>query len=212
MRVLLYEVVILNIDSIILDTIKSFRNIYIKFFKTKNVHITKEYIENIQLLQLEELIKYTIDFFGFEESFDDILMQWNDITFLEYKNNVRLKGGIYEYLLYLKENNKKIAIITDCPASLYEVSLKKNKIYDFFDTIMQIDNQNNIKDIYNLCINSLGTSNKKCIAFENNINYIKQIKDIGVKVFSVYEHDIFKKNKILDICDDYITDFREMIL
>ena len=140
---------------------------------------------------------------------------WTKLAYDYYKDKVTLKPGALEYIMYLKQNGVKMAVATACEQQLYEVCLKKHKIYDFFDVIVDTKMAGYGKqqpNVYNLCLEKLGLEPKDVIAFEDIIEAVKTLKKIGIKVYAVYEQNGFENlDELIKESDEYITDFREMI-
>lgn len=101
---------------------------------------------------------------------EKILVDWYKMVFDYYFNNVKLKIGVKDFLDKLKFMDIKIVLVISNFIFLLEVCLKNNKIYDYFDLIMIIDEVFNGKDcldVYLLVVNKLGVNFKNCLVFED---------------------------------------------
>ncbi len=210
-----YKAVIFDLDGTLLNSMYIWNKIDRDFFKLKKIPMPVNYTENIVGLTLQETAKYTIEICGLSETEEELINIWTEMAYNEYKNNVKLKSGAYEYLVYLIENGIKIAIATACEKRLYEACLKSNKIYDFFNIIIdtkEVPKSKDFPDIYLACAKKLNVSPKDCIVFEDILKAMHGIKKAGMKAYAVYdEHSQKDREEILKYCDEYITDFRELI-
>ena len=210
-----YKGVIFDLDGTILDSLKVWENVDREFFKNKGIHMPIGYQKEINGMTFFESASYTKEVTGIDDSVEDIMKQWKNLAYKQYQKNVKLKSGVIEYLNYLKENNVKIGIATCCHKELYEVCLKKNEIYDFFDVIVDTEIINVSKkepDIYKYCGEKLGVDFNQIIVFEDLLDGIKSAKKLGMKVYFVANENTFENiEEAIKESDEYITDFRELI-
>lgn len=211
-----YKGVIFDLDGTILDSLKVWEKVDKKFFTHRDLPIPFDYEKKINGMTFIEAATYTKEACNIEDEVEDIIREWKEIAYYEYKNSVKLKSGVYEYLVFLKENGIKMGIATACDRELYEICLKSNKIYDFFDIIVDSSNVERGKefpDIYELCAKKLGVLPKDCIVFEDILKAIKGAKKAGMTVYAVYDkHCLDNLDDMIEESDDYITDFREMLV
>lgn len=211
-----YKGVIFDLDGTILDSLKVWQNVDRDFFIKRGLNIPLDYTKNISGMTILETAQYTKDICGIDDSIEDIIEEWKKSAYSQYKNKVKLKKGALEYITFLKENNIKIGIATACEKKLYEACLKKHKIYDLFDTIIDstfVERGKSFPDIYELCAKNLDLSPKDIIVFEDILDAINGAKKAGMRVYAVYdENSQDNLDDILNASDEYITDFREMIV
>ena len=211
-----YKGVIFDLNGTILDSLQVNKKVKQLFFKKQNLNIPFDYELNTKNMTFLECAEYTKKICGIDGSTEDVIQQWKELAYEQFKTNVHLKDGVYDYLIFLKENNIKICIATACEKNLYEACLKANKIYDFFDFIIDstfVKKDKSYPDIYELCAKKLKLDNKDIIVFEDTIKAIKGAKKANMRVYYVYEKNNLENiEDIIKESDEYITDFRELIV
>lgn len=206
---------IFDLDGTIIDSMNVWEEIDRKFLEKRNIQIPKDYIEKINSMSFEEVAKYTIKRFKLNESVDSLIKEWNDMAIYEYSNNIKLKPNVKKYLKKLKEKNIKIGLATSSPKQLYEVVLKNNKIYDYFDTFTSVDDvkrDKNYPDIYLYTAKKLGLNPNECVVFEDILIAINTLKEANFKAIGVYDKSSHKDlDKVKEKCDKFIYDFEELL-
>ncbi|WP_250278177.1 HAD family hydrolase [[Clostridium] colinum] len=211
-----YKGVIFNLEGTILDSLNIWEKVEKIFIKNKKINIPINYEKHIKHMNVLESANYINSICEIEDTKENIVEELKQLAYFEYKKNISLNLGVYEYLVFLKENKIKIGIVTNCEKQFYEVCLKRYKIYDFFDIIIdssfaKIDKE--YSDIYKNCATTLGLAPKNIIVFENKLEAIKGAKKAGMQVYYFYEkNNLENLEDIIQQSDEYITDFRELIV
>lgn len=210
-----YKGAIFDLDGTILSSLHVWDKINKDFFIGRKMHMPPDYVQNISSMSSMEVAVYTKELCELEETPEELLKLWETKALAEYKTRVRLKDGVREYFEFLKKNDIKMGIVTMCNPKLYMPCLKKNKIHDFFDVVIDTDafaKNKNFPDIYEHCAEKMGLKPSEVIVFEDIIQAIKSAQGAGMHVYAVYDaHSREDFDEIIKISDGYITDFREMI-
>lgn len=210
-----FKGVIFDLDGTLIDSMDVWEKIDIEFLEKRNISIPKDYIEKVNDMSFKEVAKYTIERFGLKEREEDLIKEWNEMAVFEYSNNIKLKPNVKEYLQKLKTNNIKIGLATSSPRELYEVVLKNNKIYDYFDTIISLQDvkrDKNYPDIYLLTAKKLEINIYDCVVFEDILVAINTLKKANFKVIGVYDKYSIKDIKEIKASSDkFIYDYKELL-
>ncbi len=131
-----------------------------------------------------------------------------------YAHDVTLKPGAKDFLNLLKLKNIKIALATSNCTLLIETALKKNNIYNLFDSITttnEVKRGKDFPDIYLLAAQKLNLQPEHCVVFEDILPAVKGAKSAGMKVVGVHDfYSEYQKKDIVDLADIYISRYDEL--
>lgn len=206
---------IFDLDGTLIDSMGVWEKIDKEFLEKRNISMPSDYIEKVNSMSFKEVAKYTIKRFNLNEGEEDIINEWNEMAIYEYSNNIKLKPNVKEYLEKLKNNNIKIALATSSPRIFYEPVLKNNKIFDYFDVLISLEDvkrDKNYPDIYLMAAKKLKLSPKDCVGFEDILIAINTMKKANFKAIGVYDkYANYEMEKIKKASDKFIYDFKELI-
>ena len=207
--------VIFDLDGTLIDSMWIWEKIDLEFIKLKSLNISSQQIMNdLAPLTFDESALYFINNFNLKESTKEITDIWMTMAIKEYENNVFLKKGAYDFLIYLKNKNVKIALATSSDERLLCKALEKNNIKSFFNYIVTTDMVGLSKDnpdFYLLLADNLNINPDNLAVFEDIPQAMAAEKKAGMKVFAIYDsYSKHLKNDILLNSDFYLNDFSEV--
>lgn len=206
---------IFDLDGTLIDSMWVWEQIDIDYLSERNIDVPKNLNDEIGHLSFNQVAVYFKERFKLKDSLDEIKKCWSDMAYYHYSTDIKLKGGVIEFLDFLKKSNIKIGLATSNSRDLLEIVLKNNGIYDYFDAITITDEVSVGKhepDVYLLASKKLGISPEECVVFEDIVQAVKGAKKAGMKVIGVEDsRSLDDKDEMLSLTDKFITDFREII-
>lgn len=179
---------IFDLDGTLINSMGIWDDIDREYLKKRGLCIPPNLKNDIENLSFTEAAKYFQCRFNISDSIDVIEKEWYDMAFYKYSNTIMLKPYVREFLKLLKSNNIKIALATSNYRSLAEATLKKNNIYELFDTITvtkDVKRGKNFPDVYLLASENINVTPQKCVVFEDSLAAIKTAKSADMKVIAV---------------------------
>ena len=209
------KAVIFDLDGTLIDSMWVWEKIDVEFLEKRGISLPEDLREKISHLSFDETAKYFKVRFNLFDSIDEIIAEWNLMAFHEYSNNVSLKPGARRFLELLKSNNIKIGLATSNSNLLLEIALKKNSIFNFFDTIVttnEVSRGKDFPDVYLLAADRLGVSPENSLVFEDIFPAVLSAKAAGMKVIGVYDNAaLYETNKIIKAVDRFIFKYDELL-
>lgn len=206
---------IFDLDGTLVDSMYVWRKIDIEYLERKGHSIPENLGDNISHMSFAQVAAYFKNRFNIQDSIEEILEDWHNSAFEEYSKHVKLKPGVKEFLLKLKNNNIKIGLATSNSVPLLEACLKNNEIYDYFDCITLTDEVAHAKDhpdVYLLAAKRLNLNPENCIVFEDILAAVKGAKSAKMKVAAVYDKESStSKEEFLKYADLYIDSYLDLV-
>ena len=184
-----FEAAIFDLDGTLLDSMYVWKHIDEVFFEKRGMTAPEDYGRALAGKSYRESAEYTIERFGFAESWEEIVREWTDMAIEEYSCHVRLKPCAREYLLALRESGVKLAVATALPEYLYKPCLEHLGVIDWFDALCSTDEtggRGKAKgEVFLLAAKRLGVAPEKCAVFEDVYEGVCGAKYAGMKAYCV---------------------------
>lgn len=207
--------VIFDLDGTLVDSLDVWHKIDLEFFKMHGREVPKDYADKIGHMNFMEMANFTHNEYGFEESPDEIAKIWTDMSFDEYKNNIKTKPFVKEFIQKLKDSNYQIGLVTTTKYSFYEACLKNNGIWDYFDSTLDVNQINSSKKeplCYKMMSNELHSKIENTIVFEDILTALTTANKAGFRTISVYNEPSSKdEEEIKNISDYHLLSYKELL-
>lgn len=168
------KAVIFDMDGLLIDSEKSFLNIYQEMIDAKGNKVTFElsdYVENYCGKTAVANITHLIEQFDIDLTVAEGVDMLHTLEHEYVKKGIALKPGAVELLTYLKDNHYKIALGTSSIKERAETILKNNHVYDFFDVMsygVEVKNSKPAPDIFLNAARKLNLPAEECLVLEDS--------------------------------------------
>ena len=217
MKLLGHEIkaVIFDMDGTLIDSTGIWHEIDINFFAKRGMELPSDYAQHIVHLGLKQAAIYTKETYHLNESIQDIMDEWHNMSIDMYRYNVPLKPHALELLKLFKENNIKMAIATANDEPLYRPCIERLGIGEYFDEIADVNTAKEGKQsakIYLDLAKKMGAEPQNTLVLEDMPTCVKTANKSGFITVAVYDnaskaYDKEKKDNSLL----FINDFGELI-
>ena len=157
--------------------------------------------------------KYFLEHYGNDFPFDKFLDGYRDAYYELVEDGVPAKKGLHEILKVLREKGLKIGVATSSSEEHAVSNLKREGIFDYFDSVItgnMIEHGKPEPDIYIEACRQLKVDPSKAIALEDAINGIRSAHGAGMNPVMIPDivQDTSKVDDILfgifaGICRDF---------
>lgn len=204
-----------DFDGTIADSNYVWKKVDEDFFKARNMSVPKDYVENISTMSFESGAIYTKEKYNLKESIEEIMKEWSVYALYEYENNVKLKPFAKKYIESLKKRGYKIGLVTASNPEFYTPVLKREGIFEFFDSF--VDGTSGFRnkeypDMYKGIADELNVDYFSCTVYEDVLKGIISAKSVGMNTVAVYDSSN-KDNwvNIKECANSYIKSFDELL-
>ena len=210
-----FNAAIFDMDGTLIDSTSIWHDIDKAFFAKRNMELPSDYAQHIVHLGLTQAAVYTKETYHLEESIQDIMKEWHDMSIDMYKYHVPLKEGALELLKLFKKHGVKMAIATANDEPLYRPCVERLGIEEYFDAIADVNTAKEGKQsakIYLDLAKKLGFEPQNTLVLEDMPTCVKTAFNSGFITVAVYDnaskdYDQEKKDNSLL----FIHDFDELL-
>lgn len=209
------KAIIFDFDGTLVDSMWVWKSIDIEYLSSVGHELPDDLQKCIEGMSFFETAQYFKNRFNISSTTEEIIDTWNSMAFDKYCNDVILKNGVKDFLIYLKQNNKLVGIATSNSRILTCEALKRKGIIQYFDLILTGDECKKGKpepDVYIKTADELNVNYNECIVFEDIPAGIIAGKRAGMTTVAVAdEYSEYQWQTKIDLADYYITDYMEIL-
>ena len=182
---------IFDFDGTLLDSLHVWDDIDEKSFAKRGVKVPADFADYTATMTPREVADYVIARFGFTDSPEVLMKEWQDMAFDAYAKHLPLRKGAKNYVDYLHKTGAKTVLITTLSKSLCVAALKRTDLYYYFDLmIFGEDLESNAKNspkTYLDLAKRIGVKPSDCTVFEDSDAALKSARLAGMKICGVVD-------------------------
>ncbi len=206
---------IFDLDGTLLDSMGVWEQIDIDFLARRGFSVPEDYIKTITPMGFAAAAEYTIRRFHLNETPEDLIAEWKEMSIETYSSAIFLKPFAKEYLKHLKSSGVRLAVATASHEGLFVPALKNNGVYELFDAFVTVDEVPRGKgfpDVYEKAAERLSLLPEQCVVFEDIFAGIQGANAGNFLSVGVYEpRSKFEEEEIKRHSKFYIHDFKEAL-
>ena len=208
------DAVIFDMDGTLADSMHIWKDIDIEFLKNRGIEMPEDLQASIRGISLYQIAIYFINRFGFKDTPEELIKEWNDMAFDMYSTKIELKPGALKLIKRLKEDNIKMAIASSNSGYLLEGFVKHydlDRYFSYYCTGDKFKKGKPAPDCYLHTAEMINIPPSKCLVFEDITEGIQSAKSAGMLVCGV--SDDYSKNDIEEkylLSDFYVDSLEEL--
>lgn len=171
---------IFDIDGVLLDTLKIWRNIGSRYLISKGINPQDNTDEMLFSMSMEQGAEYLKNAYAIEDGAEKIIHDVKNMIKNFYEHEAREKDGAKEVTEFFHDKNIPVAAATSGPKEYQEKALKRNgiiipKIY----TVSELGESKHSSFIYDTAAKYLKTKPCETLVFEDSLYALKTAKNAG---------------------------------
>lgn len=202
---------IFDADGTLLNSMHIWSELGERYLKSLSIEPEKGLSDRLYPLSINQGCKYLKDNYGLNFSLKEIEQGLLSIIEGFYRNEVKLKPGVKNFLESMKQKNIPMVIATSGDRDLLNSALIRNGISGYFDAVFtcsELETSKHEAKIFMACSEALGLNPENIAVFDDALYAIETAKNAGFITFGVEDPSAkLNKNEIKRISDYYITDF-----
>ncbi len=207
---------IFDLDGTLFDSMGVWREVDVRFLRRRGIDLPSDYTDAVKTMHFFEAANYTIARFRLDETPQEIVDEWTEMTRELYAKEVCLKAGAKDFLFTLARRGLKLGISTSSVPELFLPVLARTGIRDLFSAITvtaEIGRGKEFPDIYLKTAERLALTPSECAVFEDVPLGICSAKAGGFFTVAVYDASSAAEETMLRAtADDYFTAFPHLPL
>ena len=209
-----YSTLLFDFDGTLVDSMPAYSGAMTKLLDDLGISYGPDLISTITPLGTVGAARYYIEEMGVPMTVEEILERMMKDLLFAYLYKIPAKEGVVKALKKLKEQGKRLNILTASPHISLDPCLKRIGIFDLFDNIWSCDDFDLSKSdttLFFKVAECLSEREENILFFDDNLGAIKTAKKAGFPVCGVEDASASgEREEIKEICDFYLESFSSL--
>lgn len=202
-------------DGTLLDSMAEWHNLGKDYLLQMGVNPPDNLNELIASMSMMESAVYFQKAFKIDLCAEEIIEGVKKLIEDKYKNTIKLKPYVKEYLKKLENEQAVMCIATATPLKLAKAALERNEIIKYFSFVASCDEVGvgkNKPDIFHLAVDRLNAKPSETAVYEDADFALITAKEAGFYTVGVFDECFKDKRRDIEIISDiYIESFKELL-
>ena len=183
------KAVIFDMDGSLVDSMWIWPEVDRIYMDKYHLTAPDTFHRDIEGMSYVETAQYFVDTFTtLNQTVEDVMQEWRDMTVELYATKVFPKAGAVEFLDLMKQNGIRLGIATSNDREIAEAALNGRGLTKYFDSVRtssEVAAGKPAPDVYLKVADDMNVDPKNCLVFEDVINGILAGKNAGMEVCAV---------------------------
>lgn len=204
-----------DLDGTLVDSMWIWKSIDVEYLGRFGLELPDDLQSSIEGMSFSETAQYFKERFAIPDSLEEMKADWNRMAWEKYLQEVPLKPGVRDFLVYYRARGVKMAVATSNSRELAEAVIAVHGLTDIFDAVVtgcDVAHGKPSPDIYLEAAAKLGVLPGECLVFEDIVAGIQAGRNAGMEVAAVEDaYSLYQMEQKKELADIYIADYTGLL-
>lgn len=210
-----FDAAIFDMDGTLTDTMPFWRFTALEYALNHGFPLRLDYVARMYTEPSGFLLSSYAEAVGIELDWQEAMSELESYMNRHYIEAGRTKPYVKEFLDNLKAKGIRMCVATGSPREYARNALDRTGITDYFEFITDHYETEYTKSnpaYFTNLAERLGVAPERCMLFEDSLYSMKSAKTAGMQICAMEDgSQAPDKDEIVQLCDIYIKDFRELL-
>lgn len=209
------KAMLFDLDGTLIDSVGLWHQIDKEYLQSFGISIPPDLKPKIEGMCFKDTAQYIKNRFSLPVSCEQMIDDWNQMAYEKYRNEIKFKPGVEQFLTEVKKRGIKLGIATSNSSNLLFAvgkSLCFDRFFDIYVTGCDAKKSKPDPEVYLQAAAKLSANTSECLVFEDTVSGIMAGKSAGMKVCGVFDiYSDYATEKKKELADFFINSFEELI-